>query len=278
MDEMFFVESVLHPTDFSPESDEAFAHGLAIALVRQTEFTILHAGSELIGEDEWTKFPRIRETLEKWNLLSKDSPRSEIFEKLSVAVKKANIKGRALASILDYLDTHPTDLIVLATEGREGLARFIRGSTAEGIARGSETMTLFVPQGCRGFVSLESGDITLKRILVPVDFDPDPATALLYAARACSLAGGEVVDIQMLRVGKDLPSFPVPKSPGCTWTPIAREGGVVDTIIATAEEQNSDLIVMATAGHDGILDALRGSVTEQVLRRAPCPLLAIPRR
>jgi nucleotide-binding universal stress UspA family protein len=51
---------------------------------------------------------------------------------------------------------------------------------------------------------------------------------------------------------------------------------VVDTIIALAEEQNADLIVMATAGHNGILDALRGSVTEQVLRRAPFPLLAVP--
>jgi nucleotide-binding universal stress UspA family protein len=33
---------------------------------------------------------------------------------------------------------------------------------------------------------------------------------------------------------------------------------------------------MATEGHEGILDALRGSVTEQVVRRAPCPVLAVP--
>jgi nucleotide-binding universal stress UspA family protein len=35
-------------------------------------------------------------------------------------------------------------------------------------------------------------------------------------------------------------------------------------------------MMMATAGHEGILDALRGSVTQQVLRQAPCPLLAVP--
>jgi nucleotide-binding universal stress UspA family protein len=35
---------------------------------------------------------------------------------------------------------------------------------------------------------------------------------------------------------------------------------------------------MATQGHHGVLDALRGSVTERVLRRAPCPLLAVPER
>jgi nucleotide-binding universal stress UspA family protein len=33
---------------------------------------------------------------------------------------------------------------------------------------------------------------------------------------------------------------------------------------------------MATAGRDGFLDALRGSTTEQVVREAPCPVLALP--
>jgi nucleotide-binding universal stress UspA family protein len=33
---------------------------------------------------------------------------------------------------------------------------------------------------------------------------------------------------------------------------------------------------MPTAGREGVFDALRGSTTERVLRRAPCPLLAVP--
>src|SRR5512145_1885613 len=39
-----FVRAVLHPTDFSPASEAAFAHALAIALVRETKLWILHAG------------------------------------------------------------------------------------------------------------------------------------------------------------------------------------------------------------------------------------------
>ena len=38
------------------------------------------------------------------------------------------------------------------------------------------------------------------------------------------------------------------------------------------------VVYAATAGAAGILEALRGSVTEQVLRRASCPLLAVPAR
>jgi nucleotide-binding universal stress UspA family protein len=33
---------------------------------------------------------------------------------------------------------------------------------------------------------------------------------------------------------------------------------------------------MTTQGHTGVLDALRGSTTERILRRASCPVLAVP--
>ncbi|MFY7891978.1 MAG: universal stress protein, partial [Pirellula sp.] len=47
-------------------------------------------------------------------------------------------------------------------------------------------------------------------------------------------------------------------------------------IVDYAKEINAGLIVMATDGRDGFLDALRGSHSERVLRRAHCPLLIIP--
>jgi hypothetical protein len=34
--------------------------------------------------------------------------------------------------------------------------------------------------------------------------------------------------------------------------------------------------VMATLGHHGFLDALRGSTTERIVRNSTCPVLAIP--
>lgn len=55
-----------------------------------------------------------------------------------------------------------------------------------------------------------------------------------------------------------------------------REGPVIETIISVAEEIGADIIAMPTAGRHGLFDALRGSVTERVLREAPCPVLAVP--
>ena len=55
---------------------------------------------------------------------------------------------------------------------------------------------------------------------------------------------------------------------------VQSEGEVVQVILEAAE--GTDLIVMATEGRHGIFDALRGSVTERVVREAPWPLLAVP--
>jgi hypothetical protein len=59
-----FVESIFHPSDFSKASELAFAHALAIALIRRTELVIMHAGRESIGD--WSRFPSVRKTLETW--------------------------------------------------------------------------------------------------------------------------------------------------------------------------------------------------------------------
>jgi universal stress protein A len=47
-------------------------------------------------------------------------------------------------------------------------------------------------------------------------------------------------------------------------------------IVALAESEGVDLIVMSTHGRTGLSRVLLGSVTERVIRNAPCPVLAIP--
>jgi hypothetical protein len=272
---MPFVKSVFHPTDFSELSMHAFAHALAISLHRQTRFTILHATE---GNDSGSHFPSIRKTLVQWGLYDEQNNSPVILEELNMRIKKINLKTtHPLKSIIAYLQTTPTDLIVLATEGREGLARWIRPSMAERIAHRSETMTLFVPHKSRGFVSMDDGTFYLKRILIPADIHPSPLPAIEYAARTAKCAG-QSVEIVLCHVGKEwkMSSLELPEEPGIIWNKMNCTGNIIDTIIRLAHEQDINLIVMSTAGHDGVFDALRGSVTDQVLREAPCPLLAVP--
>jgi nucleotide-binding universal stress UspA family protein len=275
-----FVNSVFHPSDFSGASDDAFAHALAIAIFRQAEFTLLHVVPDDRAVDVWSEFPAVRGTLERWGLLEEGSPRSAVFDELGVTVRKINLRNRdVLGAVTEYLDERPTDLIVLATEGRDGVPRWIQRSVAERLSRKSKTKTLFVPHGARGFVSMEDGTISLQRILVPIDASPSPRDAVIYASRAASLAGEDTVAITLLHVGEENETprvEPLPDAPWCAWETRQEKGDVVEGITRVAEETSADLIVMATQGREGILDALRGSVTEQVVRRGGCPVLAVP--
>jgi nucleotide-binding universal stress UspA family protein len=278
MQEPPFVTSVFHATDFSEASHLAFAHALAIALLRQGEFTILHTGRDFLAEDEWKKFPAVRRTLESWGVLAPGSPRSAVLDQLDVRVKKVNLRGRRpAAAIQQYVAEHDVDLLVLATEGREGLPAWLEPSLAERVARETKLMTLFVPGDGRAIVDPQSGAIHLSRILVPVAHEPSARSAIVYAARMALLAG-DPAEIVLLHVGDGPPpEIERPVADTLTYRAEQRRGDVVDEIERAARELEVDLIAMATDGRDGFLGVLgRGSHTERVVRQAPCPVLAVP--
>jgi len=52
-------------------------------------------------------------------------------------------------------------------------------------------------------------------------------------------------------------------------------GDPVTEILQTSRQQDCDLIVMGTHGRTGLSRLLMGSVAEQVLRRATCPVLTV---
>ena len=273
-----FVESVVHATDFSSASEPAFAHALAIALLRRASFTLLHVGKDA-GLDSGG-FPAVRKTLERWGLLKPGAAQADVFAQVGVAVTKVAIDARSPAlAIASYLDRVPSDLLVVATGARDGLARWLHGSVAEAAARWSRTMTLFVPVDApRGIVALADGSLTLHNVLIPVDRAPDPSAAIEFARRAAEVAGedGDKVKITLLHVGTGAPRVRAEDGPRCIFRRVSRAGDPVEEIVKAADAVAAELIVMPTEGRTGVFDVLRGSTTERVLRRAPCPLLAVP--
>ena len=78
--------------------------------------------------------------------------------------------------------------------------------------------------------------------------------------------------VTLLHVGPtaEMPSIELPKDTDWTWNRVAKLGEPVEVILQTATELRADLIIMTTDGPDGFLDALRGTTSEQVLRKARC--------
>jgi nucleotide-binding universal stress UspA family protein len=268
-------QTIVHPTDFSDISVEAFAHALRIALITKSKLYLVHI-AETENSDEQDGFPHVRQTLEQWHLLKANEPSAAVADKLGIKVAKIGLTRQdPLRGLLQFLDRHPTDLLVLATHGRDGIVHWLQGSVAEKLSRTARLPTLFLPPTAYGFVEPSNGNLHLSRVLVPVDHSPAPSEALDAIYEFISLMNEQGATIELLHVGANEP--PIRRVADGTRIPVTmRTGDVVSTILKVADEQQADLIAMPTAGRHGFLDAGRGSTTERVLRHAPCPVLSVP--
>jgi nucleotide-binding universal stress UspA family protein len=137
-----------------------------------------------------------------------------------------------------------------------------------------------------------------KEILCPIDFSEFSRHALDHAA---ALARSYEARLTVLHVFLNVPVMDVPpismedkdrerllsemkrftsQLPGDVTLDlrIPEASDVHQEILAQATATNADLLVVGSHGRSGFERLLLGSVTEKLLRKAPCPMLVVPRR
>ena len=270
------IHSVLHPTDFSESSLVAFHHALKAAMLSKSKLTLLHVSTD--GTSEWSHFPGVRETLERWGALPKGSPKAAVGALGIDACKVIANKGEPVAAVVDYLEHNRTELIVLSTSKRDGRIPWLGKSVAVPVTRRAGEMTLLIPGDVEGFVSDKDGSVRLNQILIPIARTPRPEPAVNAAAKLVQKWNCPEGTFVLLHVGNSntMPALRLPEVPGWTWKKELRSGEVIDGIVKSATEHKADLILLATDGRNGFLDALRGSHSERILRYGVAPLLTIP--
>lgn len=136
------------------------------------------------------------------------------------------------------------------------------------------------------------------RILVPVDLSGASAALVRHAARIASRTGGELtllhvyggeaaatalreeglfIDLYVGRLRSELRYLQVQAGAMGRRAPVEVVGGDAAAVIARrARELGIDLVIMGTHGRTGLPRLLIGSVAEEVVRRASCPVLLVP--
>jgi nucleotide-binding universal stress UspA family protein len=138
--------------------------------------------------------------------------------------------------------------------------------------------------------------ITISQVLCPVDFSEFSrhaihhamAMARWYEARLTVLhvfgTRGEldlpaVTEADRELVLSDMKAFVGETGPGPPVNFVAYEApDVRREILNQVRALNIDLLVMGSHGRTGVERLLLGSVTENVIRKAPCPVMVVPRR
>ncbi len=149
----------------------------------------------------------------------------------------------------------------------------------------------------------------MKKILVPTDFSQEAASAIPYALEQVRLFGAEGCSVILLNVVQDFTSYNVQFEFGLTFiqsrelcdaavkdseqklkeiaekhfSPVHTSAVVLlatrpihEEITAFAQKEGIFLLVIATHGRSGVKHLMLGSVTERIIRQAPCPVLVVP--
>jgi nucleotide-binding universal stress UspA family protein len=269
------VEHIACITDLTASSLPAFHHALALALAARAKLTLLYIGPQHHDEVDWPAFPKVRETLTEWGRLPPGTDQSAVAMELGVEVRKQAFRDQSLLQGLKaFLRQHHTDLVVsCATPGG---GRWLREAGVEGMVRDNLGHLLLLPSGSNGFVAGDSGNCSLTHTVLPVANHPSPSNAVRLCEQLLPVVCASRPQVTLLHVGNrsSAPELQ-PDAAALDWRWQFAKGRVQDQIQVCLAEQAAGLLVMPSAGRPGLWQSLRRSHTEQMLRQASCPILAV---
>lgn len=195
--------------------------------------------------------------------------------------------GRPVHKILQTVDEHEIDHVVIGSHGRDGATRLLLGSVAETVVRRAPVPVTVVRTPSDGYREPED-------VLVPFEGSETSRHALSYALD--NFEGATVTALYVVYPDTDHPGdadevfeylddwdeerakhvesiLSTAESVGTdrdrTVDTASVDGMPAEAIVQFAEEEGVDHVVLGSTGRDGISRLLLGSVAETVVRRSP---------
>jgi nucleotide-binding universal stress UspA family protein len=209
-------------------------------------------------------------------------------------------RGKPADVIIEKAALEPGTLIAMATHGRSGVNRWMLGSVAEKILRGSRNPLFLVRAN-----EEDATDCTamIKSILVPLDGSELAESVLATVVEVAKTLELEVVlcrayelaasayygsedylpnyDAMLLRLKAEMESYLKEKA---DWlqarglahvSSVAFEGPSAEQIADYSRKHPDAMVVMCTHGRSGVSRWVLGSVTEKVVRHCADPVLVL---
>ena len=209
-------------------------------------------------------------------------------------------RGKPADVIIERAAAETGTLIAMATHGRSGVNRWMMGSVAEKVLRGTSTPLFLVRAGEAETIG---GSPTIKSIVVPLDgsdlaesvlptvlevaktLDLEVVLCRAYELAASAYYGSEEYlpnYQQLLReikaeaesyLEKKVQSLKASGLAKVSW--VALEGSGAEEIVGYTREHPDALVAMCTHGRSGVSRWVLGSVAERVVRHSDDPVLVL---
>jgi nucleotide-binding universal stress UspA family protein len=300
---MATIRRILCATDLSPASEPAWEETRLLARVLGAEVLLLHVlplmAIPFEGYFPPSLYQEIAEATEREAGAILDTWLAKLADP-RVKARSRVVEGAPALRILEVAREEGSDVVVVGTHGRTGMGRILLGSVADRVVRAAPGPVVTVrpqPAGRR--------PARLERILYATDLSPTARAAWPWVV-ALARATGASVDVlhvsmqpvpdrhlspellgRMAAALEELGRTEVERFlqqweraepgglPRDRVQVLPGQGVVQDQIAHWAQERGADLIVMGTHGWSGLLRWMLGSVVQQVLQTAPCPVLTV---
>jgi len=296
------LNNILAPVDFSPASRRGLILAASVASRFHSRLHLLYV-VEPPSLPEWgyahlaMKEAKLERAAKTW--LQQFPSECGVDPTLIASAKVRS--GDADLEICEVAVEERIDLIAIASHGLGGLKHALIGSTTEAVVRRAHCPVLTVREHKIATESGENPSFAPKRILVATDFSEASKKAFPYAVSLArkfeaslllvyvvpSHLPGELSHMGILleeekmlfKARELLPQFRRSElDPHMQVDTFVLNGGPAHEISATATTQKADLIVISTHGNTGLKRFALGSVTENIVRHAPCPVLVVRER
>ena len=197
-----------------------------------------------------------------------------------IAVHSVLESGVVCDRILQSLDDHHADLLVLGTRGKTEAGRIALGTVARQLLARAKCPILTVPAKSAAALPWSGG---CQRVLAATDFSTASVAGLHYARRFAlkelfalhvveSPEQQEISDsqVQLRSLISNEISNAVPSHP------ILAAGNPADLIAEFAGRFGADLVVLGSPDKELSEDDFPSSTVLQVISQVPCPVLCVP--
>ncbi len=209
-------------------------------------------------------------------------------------------RGKPAEVIIETAALEPGTLIAMATHGRSGVNRWLMGSVAEKVLRGSSNPLFLVRANDENALSPTA---TIKSIVVPLDGSELAESVLPTVVQVAKTLGAEVVlfrafelaasayygsedylpnyDEMLRQLKVEVEGYLKEKAEELAAAGIAKvswvafEGPSAEQIADYSSTHPDALLIMCTHGRSGVSRWVLGSVTEKVIRHSSDPVLVL---
>jgi nucleotide-binding universal stress UspA family protein len=278
-------------TDFSKPAQRAFQYAMRLADTLAVRLVVLHVVKAIAGTGRRKPIGSRYVDVLRTEAMVDLGRLARVALDVGIPTEPRLVFGSPASRILEVTHEMRAGLIVLGTSGRTGWDRLRVGSTAEEVVRKAPCGVLTMRETIAGdSVGVRTAG-GLRRLLVATDFSVHAQAAidaavmlstrlraelfLLYAGSsddAHAAMKSELPFDSRVRLQEAASSL---RSRGLAAHDLYMTGDPVEVILEQAARYAVDGIVIGTRGLRGLQRLMLGSVAEQVVKRAGCPVLTV---